>query len=96
MKYVGATDAFIRMPFLVEGIIIGLVAAGSAFLILGFGYTFLISWIGEEFGGVIGPLFYRAVDFWLIAPYVLGAFAGLGVFIGIVGSGSFVKKYLKV
>ena len=96
MKYVGATDAFIRMPFLVEGIIIGLVAAITAFLILGFGYTYLISWIGEEFSGVVGPLFDRAVDFWLIAPYVFGFFAGLGVFIGIVGSGSFVKKYLKV
>ena len=96
MKYVGATDFFIRMPFLVEGIIIGLIAATSAFLILGFGYTYLLAWIGDQFGDIIGPLFDRAIDFWLIAPHVFGAFAGMGVFIGIVGSGSFVKKYLKV
>ncbi|MCL2579908.1 MAG: permease-like cell division protein FtsX [Oscillospiraceae bacterium] len=96
MKYVGATDAFIRMPFLVEGIIIGLTSAVAAFLILGFGYTYLLAWLGEEFGGLVGPLFERAVDFWDISRYVFGAFAGLGVFIGIVGSTSFVKRYLKV
>ena len=96
MKYVGATDAFIRMPFLVEGIVIGLSSAVIAFLILGFGYTYMIGWIGEQFGGVALPLFERAVDFWLIAPYVFGAFAGLGVFVGMVGSGSYVRRYLKV
>jgi len=96
MKYVGATDAFIRMPFLVEGIIIGLSSAIIAFLILGFGYTYMIGWISEQFGGVALPLFERAVDFWLIAPYVFGAFAGLGVFVGMVGSGSYVRRYLKV
>ena len=96
MKYVGATDMFIRMPFLVEGIIIGLVSAVIAFLILGFGYTYLLSWVEEQFGGTLGSLFDRAVDFWLIAPYVFGVFAALGVLIGMIGSGSFVKKYLKV
>jgi len=96
MKYVGATDAFIRMPFLIEGIIIGLVAAILAFLILGVGYTYLLVWIEEQFGGNIGPLFARAIDFWHIAPYVFGAFAGLGIFIGMIGSGAFVRKYLKV
>jgi len=96
MKYVGATDAFIRMPFLVEGIILGLAAAILAFLILGFGYTYLLGWIEDQFGGNVGPLFARAIDFWYIAPYVFGAFAGMGVFIGMIGSGAFVRKYLKV
>ena len=96
MKYVGATDAFIRMPFLVEGVIIGLVSAILAFLILGFGYTYLLGWISEQFGGSVGPLFERAVDFWSIARYMFGAFAGLGIFIGTIGSGAFVRKYLKV
>ena len=96
MRYVGATDTFIRLPFLVEGIIIGLVSAVIAFLILGFGYTYLLAWVGDQFSNLVGPLFDRAVDFWSIARYIFGAFAGLGVFIGIVGSTSFVKKYLKV
>lgn len=96
MKYVGATDAFIRMPFLVEGILIGLIAAVIAFLILGFGYTYLMGWIGEKFASFIGAFFNRTIDFWDIAPYMFGAFAALGVFIGATGSGLFVRKHLKV
>jgi len=96
MKYVGATDAFIRMPFLVEGMIIGLSSAVIAFLILGFGYTYMIDWMGVQFAYVALLSFERAVDFWLIAPHVFGAFAGLGVFVGLVGSGSYVRRYLRV
>lgn len=96
MKYVGATDIFIRMPFLVEGVIIGLVSAVVAFLILGFGYTYLIAWVGEKFSAFLGPIFGRAIDFWSIAHYIFGAFATMGIFIGAVGSGIFVRKHLKV
>lgn len=96
MKYVGATDAFIRMPFLVEGMLIGLLSAVIAFLVLGVGYTYLLQWVGQEFSTFIGPVFSRAVDFWEIAHYIFGAFAALGVFIGFIGSGFFVRKHLKV
>ncbi len=96
MKYVGATDTFIRMPFLVEGVLIGLLSAIMAFLILGFGYTYLIAWIGEKFSAFLGPIFGRAIDFWSIAHYIFGAFATMGVFIGAVGSGIFVRKHLRV
>ena len=96
MKYVGATDAFIRMPFLVEGITIGLTSAIIAFLALGFGYTYAIGWLEEQFGGGVLPMFERAIDFWDLARYVFAAFAALGIFVGIIGSGSYVRKYLKV
>lgn len=96
MKYVGATDTFIRMPFLVEGMVIGLTSAVIAFVMLGFGYTYLVGWIDEQFSATVGPLFDSAIDFWLIASYVFAGFAGLGVLIGTVGSGLFVRKHLKV
>ncbi|MDR2908671.1 MAG: permease-like cell division protein FtsX [Oscillospiraceae bacterium] len=104
MKYVGATDAFIRMPFLVEGVIIGLLAAILAFLLLGFGYTFLLDWISENLGaaiggalgGALGGAFEKAVDFWGIAHYIFGGFAALGVLVGMMGSGIFVRRYMKV
>ncbi len=96
MKYVGATDTFIRMPFLVEGIVIGLVSAALAFLLLGFGYTYLMQWVSERFGDFLGPVFERAIDFWSIAHYMFGAFAALGVLIGTTGSGFFVRKHLRV
>jgi cell division transport system permease protein len=96
MKYVGATDTFIRMPFLIEGMVIGLISAALAFLVLGFGYTYLMQWIGERFGDFLGPVFERAIEFWSIAHYMFGAFAALGVLIGMAGSGFFVRKHLRV
>jgi len=96
MKYVGATDLFIRMPFLVEGMLIGLLAATLAFLMLGYGYTYLLEWIGENYAVQLPLVIDNAIDFWEFAPQLLAGFAGLGVFIGVVGSGVFVRKYLKV
>jgi len=96
MKYVGATDLFIRMPFLVEGMLIGLLAATLAFLMLGYGYTYLLGWIGENYAAQLPIVVDNAIDFWEFAPQLLAGFAGLGVFIGVVGSGVFVRKYLKV
>jgi cell division transport system permease protein len=96
MKYVGATDSFIRMPFLVEGMLIGLLAAVFAFLILGVSYTYLLQWAGENYGQYISVILSSAVDFWDVAVYIFGIFAVVGVFIGTVGSGVFVRRYLKV
>ena len=96
MKYVGATDTFIRLPFLVEGMLIGLIAAGLSFLILGFGYTYLMEWLEENYAGEFPIIVLNAVDFWEIAPQIMIGFVAIGVFISVVGSGVFVKKYLKV
>jgi len=96
MKYVGATDTFIRLPFLVEGMFIGLLAACLAFLLLGFGYTYLLKWIGENYAAQLAVVYNNTIDFWDIASYLFASFAGLGIFIGAVGSGLFVRKYLKV
>ena len=96
MKYVGATDVFIRMPFLVEGMLIGLIAAVLAFLILGFSYTYLLQWAGENYSNYIGIVVNNAIDFRDIALHLLGGFCTLGVFIGVAGSGVFVRRYLKV
>ena len=96
MKYVGATDSFIRMPFLVEGMIIGLLAALLAFLIIGGGYTYLLQWAAENYGQSLGVFIGNAVSFESIALELLIGFTALGVFIGVAGSGAFVRRYLKV
>jgi len=96
MKYVGATDTFIRLPFLVEGVLIGLLAASLAFLMLGFGYTYLLGMVESHYLDSLVLLYNNAVDFWDIAHYMFAGFAGLGVFIGVSGSGFFVRKYLRV
>lgn len=96
MKYVGATDSFIRMPFLVEGMLIGMIAATAAFLLLGVGYTYLLRWAAEQHGDFLGIVLTSTVDFRTVALQIFLGFAAIGVFIGTVGSGVFVRKYLKV
>ena len=48
MKYVGATDSFIRWPFIIEGIIIGIIAAIISLAILGLAYNLIISKLGNS------------------------------------------------
>lgn len=96
MKYVGATDSFIRMPFLVEGMLIGLIAAILAFLMLGVFYTYLLQWAGENYGMQLGVILNSAVQFGDVALYIFSGFAAIGCFIGAMGSGVFIRRYLKV
>jgi cell division transport system permease protein len=98
MKYVGATDTFIRLPFLVEGMLIGLLAAAIAFFILGFGYTYLMNWLAENYMNdfILGFFLANAIEFRDIALYMFGGFAALGCLLGVIASGFFVRKYLRV
>jgi cell division transport system permease protein len=96
MKYVGATDSFIRLPFLVEGTLIGLIAAFFAFVMLGVGYTYLIEWARENYMLYFSLVLNNAVDFRDIALEIMIGFSVIGVFIGILASGFFVRKHLRV
>ena len=96
MKYVGATDAFIRLPFLVEGVIIGLCSALLSFGLLWVGYYYLLDWMGGAASSWLQLAYQNLIPFEEIALWVLGGFAGAGVAFGIVGSLFFVGRYLKV
>ncbi len=96
MKYVGATDSFIRLPFLVEGMVLGIIAALLAFSLLGVGYTYILRYVGENYAAYIGVIYENAIPFREIAIELLAGFGILGVIIGTVGSGVFVQRHLKV
>lgn len=91
MKFVGATDWFIRWPFIIEGIIIGLIGAVVSFVVLSYGYS-----------GIIRLLSTLEISFVRFKPYhelvlmFIGAFLGMGVVLGGIGSLISVRKYLKV
>ena len=87
MKSVGATNRFIRAPFLIEGIIIGLVSAVISTFILGSVYN--VIW--ELIEGVVP---FVGVSFENIFWRVMGGFVATGMFFGIIGSSISIRRYL--
>lgn len=91
MKYVGATDWFIRWPFIIEGIILGIAGAFIAIIFLNAGYAMLINGVSTDmlFG-------FQLVSVSYIWKVVIWEFILCGVFIGSVGSILSMRKFLKV
>ena len=92
MKYIGATDSFIRKPFIIEGALIGIISSIISFIIVSIIYIVIyarISSIGTTLG-TFGLLPY-SILWW----QVLVTFLGLGLFVGIIGSMISITKYLK-
>lgn len=96
MKYVGATDAFIRIPFLVEGVIIGMISAVLAFGLLWVAYEYVLNWLGGSQSSWLLMVLESMVPFGSIAFPMLGGFAGSGAAFGLIGSLFFLRRYLKV
>lgn len=94
MKYVGATNSFIRWPFVVEGIIIGIIAAIITLLIIGLLYDVVIQNI--EASKVLQKMSITLLSFSEIAKIISIVYASLGIGIGILGSAMSMKKYLEV
>ena len=94
MKYVGATNSFIRWPFLVEGVIIGVVAGLLSVAIIGIAYTI----IADKTAGTmfLEMANWQLVQFSDMFKLILTVYLGLGVGIGVVGSSISMKKYLEV
>ena len=94
MKYVGATNSFIRWPFVVEGIIIGIIAAIITLLLIGLLYDVVIQNI--EASKVLQKMSITLLSFSEIAQVISIVYASLGVGIGILGSAMSMRKYLEV
>lgn len=92
MKMCGATNWFVRWPFIFEGMILGLIGAVVAFF-LQWGIYSLIARAVEEAGAL--QLIY-IVPFQELAGTVAGIFAAAGLFIGAVGSLLAIRKFLQV
>lgn len=91
MKYVGATNWFIRGPFLAEGIIIGLLSAGISVGIAGLVYKEIVDIIGQD---VFVMLSTPMVPVEFLIRNLVWIFAALGVSIGSCGSIISMRKFL--
>lgn len=94
MKYVGATDGFIKWPFIIEGILIGIIAAAISIALLGIVYALVSNSVAQspklQKIGVDLLSFNNMLNL-LIPVYLL-----MGIGIGTLGSSMSMRKYLKV
>ncbi len=91
MKAVGATNSFIRWPFMVEGVLLGIISAGVSVLLLWGLYELII----YAFSSVITMLGFSFVPFLSYIWYIFGAFLAIGIITGSFGSMVSMNRYLK-
>ncbi len=92
MKMCGATDSFVRWPFIVEGLILGLMGALVAFFLQWGVYAAVGKAVTESGASALFTL----IDFSLIWKGVLQVFLLSGAAIGAVGSGFAIRRFLQV
>ena len=96
MKYVGATNWFIRIPFLVEGMAIGLISALIAFGLITLGYGSVMDLLAQTTSPFIANLSGGMVPYSGLWPVVLTGFIAGGVGTGAIGSLVSMQKHLEV
>ena len=94
MKYVGATNSFIRWPFAVEGMIIGLISGVIAIVLLAGVYTLAVN--NQGFVNFISKMGLTLLHFSDMLNLVLIVYVILGIGVGVLGSTISMRKYLKV
>ena len=94
MKYVGATNNFIRWPFIVEGIIIGIIASSISIVIVGGAYSLIAQQaVNVDFMKIMNM---SLVSFKDMISSIIVVYVLLGIGIGATGSVISMRKYLKV
>lgn len=94
MKYVGATNNFIRSPFMVEGIIIGLLSGMISILLVSGGYNLITNKIIQS--SVTQTIGLSILSFGQMVNQIIAIYIILGVGLGVLGSSISMKKYLDV
>ena len=94
MKLIGATDYFVRAPFIVEGILIGLIGSAFPLGVLYLMYRNIIVYIGEKFHWLSNIMNFLPVDTVFSTLLPVGLLLGVGI--GFLGSRFTIRKHLKV
>ena len=89
MKLVGATDWFIRWPFVIEGMIVGAAGAALAIVVLGITKIALLDPLANNWTLIAAP---RTIAFWALVAVLLSA----GVGVSAIGSGLSLRRFLRV
>lgn len=93
MRLVGASNISIKVPFIIEGLFIGILGAVLPIVIVIFGYTSLYDFFGGElFGSALASLVIPIPFVYYVSAILLG----IGIVVGMIGSYLAVRKYLKI
>ncbi|MBQ3425097.1 MAG: permease-like cell division protein FtsX [Clostridia bacterium] len=96
MKMVGAGNSFIRFPFVVEGLILGLLGAGIGFLLEWGVYNLVSNRVAQAATGGLAGRIFSAVPFSTVMTPMLIIYLAVGVVIGAFGGAMAIRNYLKV
>ncbi len=96
MKYVGATNAFIRLPFFIEGMTVGAISGILATSLVGGGYYALLYTATSPESFWHESIVEHLLPIELLAPYFAIGFIAFGIIIGGIGCASSIRKHLKV
>ena len=94
MKYIGATDSFIRLPFVVEGMLIGILGAILPSALIYFGYNSLIKLLMTHFSAISSLI--SIVSVYDIIKGLLPIFLVLSIVVGVFGSTISIRRHLRV
>ena len=94
MKYIGATDAFVRAPFVLEGMVLGVIGAAIPLAALYFLYNTAVEFVLTKFNVLTGVVDFIPV--WQIYQVLLPIGLLLGIGIGFIGSIWTTRKHLRV
>ncbi|MDE6221307.1 MAG: permease-like cell division protein FtsX [Lachnospiraceae bacterium] len=94
MKYIGATDFFTRAPFVIEGIVIGLIGSFVPLIGVYFIYNEAMMYVAKRFPSLSQLFAFVPVE--SVFAYLVPVCIGLGVGIGFIGSFTTVRKHLSV
>ena len=92
MKMVGATNGFIRLPFVVEGFTLGMLGAAIGFGLNWLLYNNLVTWIAN----IDSLQLFTFQPFTDLLIPMIATFAAAGMFVGIVGSWTSIRKFMNV
>ncbi len=90
MKMIGATNGFIRFPFVIEGLLIGIAGAAIALLLQWFVYEYIVA------SALSGISFIPTLPFKDCVGFIAAIFFGTGIVVGGIGSAITLRKFLKV
>jgi cell division transport system permease protein len=93
MRYIGASEARIKVPFFLQGGFIGFLGAIISFIIAGFGYNYIYTKLEGSLSEYIGVLELVPIPQMLLV--LLGVFMLYGIVLGVLGSFFAIRKYLK-